>query len=101
MIAMAASDGKAPGISGPPCRAAAGRGRPTAAGGMRRWAIGVAAALATCGVLAAAEAYQGQPRLHGGICDASAGVASGSDPGLFFVANDEDQGDVILRLYNL
>jgi hypothetical protein len=35
------------------------------------------------------------------MCDASAGVTFGGDPNLFFVANDEDQGEVILRLYSL
>jgi hypothetical protein len=68
---------------------------------MRKCAIGVAVAVTSCGLLAAAEAFQGQGRLHSGMCDASAGVASGGDPALFFAANDEDQGDVLIRLYNL
>jgi hypothetical protein len=59
----------------------------------------VAMAVTSCGVLASAAAAQGPGRAHTGMCDASAGVASSKGPTIFFVANDEDQGDVVLRTY--
>jgi hypothetical protein len=108
---MTVSDKKAPGILHavyrPAARGAvalwavARRGRLPAGDCLRRCAIGVAVAVTSCGLLAAAEAFQGQGRVHTGMCDASAGVASAGDPNLFFVANDEDQGDVRIRLYSL
>jgi Protein of unknown function (DUF3616) len=63
--------------------------------------IGVAIAVAFCEVLAAAAATQGPGRVHTGMCDASAGVAFSTEPTIFFVANDEDQGEVVIRTYNL
>src|SRR4051812_48935346 len=63
--------------------------------------IGIAIAVASCGVLAAGTATQSPGQVHTGMCDASAGIASSTDPTIFYVANDEDQGEVILRTYNL
>src|SRR3954469_15694198 len=63
--------------------------------------VGVTFAVAACWVFAAAAPPQETDRSHTGMCDASAGVSAASDPDRFFVANDEDQGDVILRLYSL
>ena len=57
--------------------------------------------LAMGGVSLVADLARGQVQTHTRMCDASAGVASTSNPANFFVANDEDQGEVALRLYSL
>ena len=62
---------------------------------------GVAIVVALCGVSAVVAPAWGQLQVYSGMCDASAGIASESQPGCFFVANDEDQGEVALRLYSV
>lgn len=62
---------------------------------------GVAIVVAWCGVSAVVAPAWGQLQVYSGMCDASAGIASESQPGCFFVANDEDQGEVALRLYSV
>lgn len=62
---------------------------------------GVAIVVALCGVSAVVAPAWGQLQVYSGMCDASAGIASESQPGFFFVANDEDQGEVALRLYSV
>ena len=66
---------------------------------MRR--IGIALAVASFGVIAAAAATQSAGKVYLGMCDASAGVAFSKDPSIFFVGNDEDQDEVVLRTYSL
>jgi hypothetical protein len=62
---------------------------------------GVALVVALCGMSAVLAPAWGQFQIHSGMCDASAGIASSGDPQSYFVANDEDQGEVALRLYSI